>query len=87
MSLLRTKNKPQNYKKMSKQPSFYPVCANSSFICTLVTFLWIFLSRDIHEDSNLAELHPEIIAGLGKIATWSHIDSETFNFFVHVFVK
>ncbi len=38
------------------------------------------LSKDIHEDNNLAEQHPEIISELGRLAKQSHTDSDVFPF-------
>ncbi len=38
------------------------------------------LSKDLHEDNNLAAQHPEIVAELYKIAKREHVDSEVFKF-------
>jgi len=38
------------------------------------------LSKDIHEDNNLADLHPEIIAGLDQIMRKAHTESKAFPF-------
>ena len=40
------------------------------------------LSEDIHEDYNMADLHPEIIAELDQLIRKSHIDTEAFPFTV-----
>ena len=38
------------------------------------------LSKDIHEDHNVAEQYPEIVAGLEQLMRQSHVDMEAFPF-------
>ncbi|MDR2040182.1 MAG: arylsulfatase [Bacteroidales bacterium] len=38
------------------------------------------LSKDIHEDHDLAQRHPELISELGRIIPQAHTDSEVFKF-------
>ena len=45
------------------------------------------LSKDIHEDNNLAEQHPEIIEDLDRLMRQSHVDSEDFPLTVPVETK
>jgi arylsulfatase A-like enzyme len=41
------------------------------------------LSKDIHEDNDLAAQHPEIVAQLDQIMRKAHTDSEAFPFSIH----
>jgi arylsulfatase A-like enzyme len=38
------------------------------------------LSKDIHEDNNIADQHPEIVAELEKIMKDARVESKLFNF-------
>jgi len=38
------------------------------------------LSKDIHEDNNIATLHPEIIAEMEELMRKSRVDAEAFPF-------
>lgn len=45
------------------------------------------LSKDIHEDNNIADQHPEIVAELEKIMKDARVESKIFNFGSHTIIK
>ena len=45
------------------------------------------LSQDIHEDNNIAQQHPEVVAELNQIMREAHTNSPTFPFSVPVAIK
>ena len=42
------------------------------------------LSKDIHEDNNVAQQHPEIVKELGGVVRIARVDSEAFPFSLHL---